>query len=150
MNYEIMPAQIRCTKCKTIQDASHKFCKECGINFTDGKIHRSIFEQADKHYQKEWDRGIKKWIESEKRYFIPPATCDQIRIPLISNPALSDAMLTCISTSPEAKEAMSEAFNKTYMKPGVIAAYADTAMKGTTEEAKQRVKELLPNKITKD
>ena len=90
MNYETIPAQIRCTKCRTIQDATHKFCKECGINFTNGKIPRSIFEQAEDLRQKEWNEGIDKWREMEKRYFIPP--------------------ITCVSTSPEASRVMAREF----------------------------------------
>lgn len=128
MNYETMPAQIKCTRCRTIQDASHKYCKECGISFREGKTPRSIFEQADDLRQKEWDQDIERWKESEKRYFIPPVTSDQTKIPLITSTAMPGDILlckttsadmpfkagdtACISTSPEASREMARRFHE--------------------------------------
>lgn len=119
MNYETIPAQIRCTKCRTIQDASHKFCKECGINFIPNGItvRPSPFPQEGTKL----DRDLEKWIDIEKRYFIPPVTCDQTKVPLISRAVEQDNIVlcasteqpsACISTSPEASREMARRFHE--------------------------------------
>lgn len=143
MNYETIPAQIRCTKCRTIQDASHKFCKECGINFIPNGItvRPSPFPQEGTKL----DRDLEKWIEIEKRYFIPPVTCDQTMLcksTVVELPFHADD-IACLSTSPEASREMAKEFYETHIKTDPIAVYVDTAMKGITDETKQRTREFF-------
>lgn len=77
MNYDDMPKQIKCRICKTVQDADHKYCKECGVSFRS-----EVFQAPSLDMDTRMKDDLDAWIKSEKKYFIPPVCGTATKLPM--------------------------------------------------------------------